>query len=82
MSKYTLKTIKQTKCYKANIDAIRAIYPDHVKDFARELMVGFNTAASVVNDESIIGVFFWSSTAQGHDPWKNLYLTIKRWKAK
>lgn len=72
MKKYTLKTIKQTKCYKANIDAIKAIYPDHVEDFARELMIAANSI-NFLSLKFIDECFIWKTSPQGHQPWSCLY---------
>lgn len=77
--KYTLKTIKQTKCYKANIDAIKAIYPDHVEDFARELMIAANHEDSNFGDcEDIEWAFRWYFMLGKGGAWGELYYKISR----
>jgi len=78
MKIYTLKTIKQTKCYKGNIAAIKVLYPDHVEDFARELMVAANHEYIFDDHVDIQSAFYWAVSPQGHDAWCELYYSIKR----
>lgn len=84
MSKYTMITIKKTAVYKANIEAVRAIYPGREKDFARELKIAANspTINFKSNDSRIIGVFCWANTPQGHDCWGELHNQICEYHAR
>jgi hypothetical protein len=77
MKRYTLKTIKKTKCYQANVEAVRAIYPGHEDDFARELMIAAN-AVRLFNAEGdlLVSLFKWNDSPQGHDAWETLYWAI------
>lgn len=75
--KYTLKTIKQTKTYQANVEAVRAVFPGHEKDFARELMIAANSAPNFMDDdEALNGAFVWKEAPQGHDSWSTLFWAI------
>lgn len=75
--KYTLKTIKKTECYKANIEAVRAVFPGHEEDFARELMIAVNNASTFLDDdEALNGAFIWKETPQGHNSWSTLFWAI------
>lgn len=72
--KYTLKTIKKTKVYQANIEAVRAVFPGHEEDFARELMIAANSAPRFLEYENLlISAFTWGGTPQGHDAWSALF---------
>lgn len=76
MKRYTLKTIKKTKVYQANIEAVRAIYPGHEEDFARELMVAANAAEVFFDHVSLEFAFKWAKAPQGFLPWIKLYYAI------
>ena len=76
MKRYTLKTIKQTTLYKANIEAVRAVFPGHEEDFARELMIAANSAPNFLDDEALNGAFVWKETPQGRDSWSTLFWAI------
>lgn len=85
MKRYTLKTIKKTKVYQANIEAVRAIYPGPEEDFARELMAAANhlirSGGRFLQDENrLIGAFVWSATPQGNAAWASLYWAIHAYK--
>lgn len=88
MKKYTLKSIKQTPVYKANIDAVRAIYPAHAEDFARELMIAFNYIYMSNKDTfmslatNIRHSFLWVVSPQGEAPWRLLCYEIEGYKKK
>lgn len=74
MKRYTLKTIKKTKVYQANIEAVRAMFPGHEEDFARELMIAADSAPRFHKDENlIIRAFIWSATPQGSNAWSALF---------
>jgi len=82
MKKYTLKTIKQTICYKANIEVIKVIYPNHWKLFAQELMIAANERKTHFDDlDDIHSAFYWKGSPQGHDAWSKLDDEIYRSKA-
>ncbi|CAB4163671.1 CUE domain containing protein [uncultured Caudovirales phage] len=75
--KYTLKTIKKTKCYKANVEAVRAMFPGHEEDFARELMIAANNNGGGWRDnEYVSGAFYWHLSPQGYAPWEKLTTVI------
>lgn len=81
MKKYTLKSIKETVCYKANIEDIKAIYPDHWHLFANELMMAANRDASDWEDsETITETFTWWSSPQGSHPWNYLNFVLVRYR--
>ena len=81
MKKYTLKTIKQTICYRSNIEAIKAIYPNHWQLFARELMIAANaTSDGVEIYRGIASTFNWASTPQGYDAWSDICNEIFRYR--
>jgi len=84
MSNYNLETIKQTAVYQANIEAVKAFYPGHEEDFARELMVAANSTKVKFSphDSRIIGIFCWADTPQGHDYWCELNRQIKSYYAR
>lgn len=78
---YTIKTIKKTKVYLANVKKVRKIWPDHVEDFAEELMVAANWLEDSVfkfnrDTPSILGAFVWKETPQGREPWFNIYQAL------
>jgi hypothetical protein len=80
MKRYTLKTIKKTKCYQANIEAVRAIYPGHEDDFARELMIAANEASADWSDHSgITFAFLFHKTPQDSKPWVDLVKAIRKY---
>lgn len=80
MSKYTLKTIKDTAIYKANIKAVAAIYPGHEEDFAHELLAVANSNLCMNPDaKTIATAFHWESAPQGHNCWSDLYHEIFRY---
>lgn len=82
MKKYTLAQIKKLPVYKHNIKAIRALYPDHVKDYARELRRAFSSSLTIMvsqKDKDLYYVFSWRSSPQGHDAWATLHRQIYRY---
>lgn len=72
--KYTLKTIKQTAVYQANIEAVKAIYPGHEEDFARELVRAANSTEAIFKplETSIFNSFLWHETPQGYNYWQKI----------
>ncbi len=85
MKKYTLKTIKDTLCYKSNIATIKTIYPDHWHLFAHELMIAANAAMKIKPTcyrwedlGNIQRALSWSRTPQGFQSWCELYKQIIR----
>lgn len=87
MKKYTLRTIKRTTIYRANVEAVRAIWPEHVEDFARELKVAANHLISNggnfrAENGSLICAFGWMHTPQGADRWADLNIALDRYELK
>lgn len=84
MSNYTIKSIRKTAVYKANIAAVKAIYPGHALDFARELKTAANSPKVKFKpyDSRIIGIFSWGYTPQGYDCWRELHRQIKSYNAR
>lgn len=78
---YTIKTIKKTKVYLANVKKVRKIWPDHVEDFAHELMVAANSfdecQYKFSHDEPCIGgAFIFAETPQGGAAWWSFYMAL------
>lgn len=83
MKKYTLKTIKETVCYKSNINTIKSIYPDHWHLFAKELMIVANeNSGHWVDDKNIAAICCWDLTPQGYWAWDNIYTEIEIFRKK
>lgn len=83
--KYTLKTIKKTKVYQANIEAVRAVFPGHEEDFARELMIAANSLKERglifrASEPRLVAAFGWVHTPQGDAPWWELNRHLERFK--